>query len=140
MRVGPMVLAALMAAASPAAAQMCDCGYEGAEVVVVPVARPRVAVEPATILSRETVLVPRTRLVPRTVYVPRTRLVPRTVYVARRRWVERAVVSPRVVVDEAPGYPAGYRYGATYVPPGTSAPCLLGTVGCDSSAVGPLDY
>ncbi|MGI3898993.1 MAG: hypothetical protein ACRYGP_15895 [Janthinobacterium lividum] len=80
---------------------------------------------PDAVYARRTVLVPETRLVPRTVYVPRTRLVSRTVYVRRS--------------GGDVGYPAGYRYGdATYVPPGISYPCLMGTVGCDSSAVGPL--
>ena len=114
--------AALLATASPAAAQWCDCGGPG----IVPTEAS--AFVPVTRYRRETVLVPRTRLVPRTVYVAHTRLVPRTLYISRSDY-------------GAGGYPAGYRYGsATYVPPGISYPCLMGTVGCDSSAVGSLDY
>jgi hypothetical protein len=126
MRSGIMVVAAWAAAVSPAAAQWCACGEAGVATVAAPV-----VLLPS--VRRETVLVPHTRLVRRTV------LVSRTVYVPRRRWVERPVAVPALASVGA-GYPVGYHYGATYVPPGISYPCLLGTVGCDSSAVGPLDY
>ena len=87
---------------------------------------PEFVERPGIRYARRTVLVPETRLVPRTVYAPRPRLLPRTFYVRRSGYGDA-------------GYPAGYRYGdATYVPPGISYPCLMGTVGCDSSAVGPL--
>lgn len=129
-----LVLAALaaplaLAAATPAAAQFCDCGpgaYPGAFVETGPATLvvPRTTFVPRTRYVRETVLVPRTRLVPRVVYVPRTVYTAHTSYTAY----------------PASGYPAGYRYGATYVPPGTTYSCTLGAIGCDSSAVGPIGY
>ncbi len=127
MRSAFMILAAVLATASPALAQGCDCARDGTRVLVDPAEASGIVVVPRIGYTRETVLVPRTRLVPRTVYVARTRLVPRPAY------------APGFVYA-GHGYPAGYRYGdATYVPPGISYPCLMGTLGCDSSAVGPLD-
>ena len=99
---------------------------------------PRTTYVPHTRYARETVLVPRTRLVPRVVYVPRTRLVPRIVA------VPHTVYSARMRYNAYPaygaGYPSGYRYGATYVPPGAAFGCALGSVGCDSSYAGPIGY
>ncbi len=130
-----------VATATPAAAQYCDCGpgaYPGAFVETGPATLvvPRTTFVPHTRSARETVLVPRTRLVPRVVYVPETRLEPRTVA------VPRTVYSARTSYTAYPasGYPMGYRYGATYVPPGTTYGCTLGVIGCDSSAVGPIGY
>ncbi|RYC29035.1 hypothetical protein D3273_26080 [Lichenibacterium minor] len=148
MRLVPAALAALLAAplalapAAPAAAQDCDCGFgappayveTGPATLVVP----RTTYVPHTRYARETVLVPRTRLVPRVVYVPRTRLERRTVAVPRT--VYSAHTSYTAYPAPGGGYPSGYRYGATYVPPGTTYGCTLGLVGCDSSAVGPIGY
>ena len=124
-----LVFAALAAflglAAAPATAQYCDC-RRGAIIETGPA-----AAVPRTVYVPLTVLVPRTRLEPRLVYVPRMRLVPRVVYPARSRYGADPTYGA--------GYPSGYHYGATYVPPGTSYPCLLGALGCDSSAVGPVD-
>ena len=76
----------------------------------------------------------RTVLVPRTRYVRRTVLVPRTRFVRRRVSVSVAVVGDRVV------YPGTGFVGPLWVPPGTSYSCALGTVGCDSSVVGPMAF
>ena len=123
MRLVSAVLAATLvaasAAATPAAAQDCDCA-PGASVETGPAY----------------LVVPRTTVVPHTRYVRRTVLVPRTTYTARTRLVRY----PAVGAVYGGEYPAGYRYGATYVPPGTTYSCFLGTVGCDSSAVGPLGF
>ena len=137
----PFVLA--LAAATPAAAQYCDCGYGAAPSAYVEtgpayVVVPRTTYVPHTRYAPQTVLVPRTRLVPRVVYVPRTRLEPRTVDVPRT--VYSAHTSYTRYPASGGGYPSGYRYGATYVPPGTSRGCTLGFIGCDSSAVGPIGY
>ena len=148
MRFIPATLAALsavpsvlMSATTPAAAQDCDCGFvappaayveTGPATLVVP----RTTYVPHTRYARETVLVPRTRLVPRVVYVPRTDLERRTVAVPRTAYSART--SYTVYPAFGGGYPSGYRYGATYVPPGTTYSCTLGFIGCDSSAVGPL--
>ena len=121
MRPVSAVLAAALslAAAAPAAAQVCDCG-PGAYVETGPAY----------------LVVPRTTFVPHTRYVRRTVLVPRTTYTAHTR----LTTYPAYGAAYGAGYPAGYRYGATYVPPGTTYSCFLGTIGCDSSAVGPLGY
>ena len=123
MRSVPAVLAATLlaasAAATPAAAQGCDCA-PGAYVETGPAY----------------LVVPRTIVVPHTRYVRRTVLVPRTTYTARTRLVRY----PAVGAVYGGGYPAGYHYGATYVPPGTTYGCTLGFIGCDSSAVGPIGY
>ena len=141
-------LAALAAAASPAAAQSCGCGghAEPATVVV-----PHTRYVPYTRYSAETVLVPRTRYERRVTYVPRTRFVPRivdvphTVYLPSTAYPAYVPRRDRGFSDAGPdvygaGYPAGYRYGASYVPPGAAYGCQLGTVGCDSAVVGPVDY
>ena len=122
-------IAALVSAASPAAAQVCDCGFG---------APPGVYVEngPATLLVPRTTYVPHTRTVRETVLVPRTRLVRRTVTVPRTVYTARTSYT----AYPAYGYPTGYHYGATYVPPGTTYGCTLGVIGCDSSAVGPIGY
>ena len=142
--VAALGLAAL--AATPAAAQDCDCGpgaytETGPATLVVP----RTTFVPHTRYTERTVLVPRTRLVRRVVYVPRTRLVPRTVAVPRTVYSARTTYTayPAEAAGYAVagiGYPAGYHYGATYVPPGAAYGCTLGTVGCDSSFVGPLGW
>lgn len=133
----------LLAAAAPAAAQVCDCA-------------PGAFVEdgPATVVVPRTTFVPHTRYAARSVMVPRTRLVPRVVYVPRTHYVRRSVVVPQTVYTAhtstvaypaygpllGAGYPAWWNYGATYVPPGAAYGCTLGTVGCDSSFVGPIGY
>ncbi len=139
MRLTSAALLALAAASTPAAAQSCDCGAAPyTEVGPAYLVVPRTTYLPRLRSVTETVLVPRTHYERRVVYVPRTRLVPRTVAVQRTTY--RAVTRYDAYPASGAGYPAGYRYGATYVPPGTSYPCLLGTIGCDSSAVGPLGY
>jgi hypothetical protein len=140
-------LVALAAAASPAAAQSCGCGGDAGPATV---AVPRTRYVPHTRYSPETVLVARTRYERRVIYVPRTRLVPQTVEVARTEYLPRTTYTLRPApgdsgADRASEYgPAasglGYGYGATYVPPGAIYGCRLGTVGCDSGAVGPLDH
>ena len=127
----------LLAAASPAAAQLCDCA-------------PGAYVEdgPATLVVPRTTFVPSTRYTTRSVLVPRTHLVRRVVYVPRTRLVRRAVAVPQIVYTAhtstvvypayGVGYPGHWHYGATYVPPGAAYGCTLGTVGCDASFVGPL--
>ncbi len=140
-------LVATLAAATPAAAQDCDCGpgvytETGPATLVVP----RTTFVPHTRYTERTVLVPRTRLVRRVVYVPRTRLVPRTVAVPRTVYAAHTTYTAYPAAEEigygvaGGGYPAGYHYGAIYVPPGAAYGCTLGTVGCDSSFVGPLGW
>ena len=140
MRLILAALAASVAAASPAAAQYCDCGYPGSFTEAGPayVVVPRTTYVPHTAYAPRTVLVPRTRLVPRVVYVPRTRLVPRTVEVPHT--VYSATTRYSTYPAYAGGYPRHYHYGATYVPPGAAYGCSLGAVGCDSSYVGPIGY
>lgn len=131
MRPTLVLLAAVVATASPAAARprVCD---DGCTLVVR--GGPEIRTLRSVPARVETVWVRRTRLVPRVVYVPRTRLEPLTIVVPR--------VTRRVAFDAAPApgavLPAGYGFGAVYVPPGQSYPCLLGTIGCDSGAVAPV--
>ena len=127
----------VLAPAAPAVAQVCDCGpgtyfEDGPAYVVVP----RTTYVPHTHYTEETVLVPRTRLVPRVVYVPRTRLERRRVAVPRVTYS----ATTRTIAYPADGaaFPGRWSYGATYVPPGAAFGCPLGTIGCDSSFVGPL--
>lgn len=145
MRSIPAALAAVLAlaAATPAAAQVCDCA-------------PGAFVEegPATVVVPRTTFVPHTRYATRSVLVARTRLVPRVVYVPRTQFVRRSVVVPQTVYSAqtstvaypaygaviGAGYPAWWHYGATYVPPGAAYGCTLGTIGCDSSFVGPVGF
>ena len=139
MRLASAALAAALTVATPAAAQYCDCGpgaytETGPAYVVVP----RTTYVPHTRYAPQTVLVPQTRLVPQVVYVPRTRLVPRTVAVPQTVFTARTRYSTYPAFTD--GYPRSYRYGATYVPPGAAYGCPLGSVGCDSSFVGPIGY
>ena len=133
MRVLFAALATFAIAASPALAQVTYAPE------VDPVTAPAI------------VYVPVTGYVVRRVAVPRTRYVRRVVLVPRTRYVGRTLAVP--VTAYAPGevllaYPAGYEttypgtglVGPTWIPPGTSYACRLGTVGCDSSVVGPLAF
>ena len=127
MRSTPAALAAvlLLSAAAPAVAQMCDCA-------------PGAVVEdgPAMLVVPRTTFVPHTRYLTRSVLVPRTRLVRRTVRVPLTVYAART--STVLYPAYGAGYPSHWHYGATYVPPGAASGCTLGTVGCDSSFVGPL--
>ena len=94
----------------------------------------------------ETVLVPHTRYVRRSVLVPRTHYVRRRLVVPVTSYVV-ATGLPAIRVGPyapAPGYVIPYAgtgwIGPTWVPPGTTYACQLGTIGCDSSVVGAVPY
>lgn len=134
MRTMLAALAGLAGLATPALAQVTYAPEAGPVLapatVYVPhtrsvVRRVRVA---HTHYVRRVVLVPRTRYVHRTLVVPVTTLVPRAALVAY----------PPVAYETT--YPGTGLVGPTWVPPGTTYACRLGTVGCDSAVVGAMAF